>query len=282
MDADSLDQKPAPRKLKFKPKPQARRVPNPVAPKTEATDDAESAERKELFRLLRESRTAKPKAQRKVESAQVAFGYGHNYNGNYSSCDDAASFSSLTDDEEYVEPWNYYSYYPTVLPLRRPYSGNPELLNEQEFGQVSVFDEGKLNPAMELGFMEEDLEPKMLFFQLPRGLPMTKRAAAVEAEASASNSKPPGGANPVERPCGFNELKSGLMGKLLVYKSGAVKLKLGDTEYDVSPGSDCGFAQDVVAVNVDKKHCCVVGELSKHAIVTPDVDSILDSLPDLG
>ncbi|KAL9242160.1 hypothetical protein vseg_016186 [Gypsophila vaccaria] len=281
MDPDSLEQKPAPRK--FKPKPQARRVPKLVTPKIEASDNAESAEAKELMRRFQESLTTKPKAERKVESSRVAFGYGNSYNGNFSSYQDYPSVSTLKEDDEYREPWNYYGYYPTTVPLRRPYSGDPEILNEEEFGEVSVYDEEKINPATELGFMDENLEPKMLFFQLPRGLPMTKRAAAAEAEeASASNSKPPGGAHPTERPCGFNDLKSGLMGKLLVYKSGAVKLKLGDTEYDVSPGSDCGFAQDVVAVNVDKKHCCAVGEITKHAILTPDVDSILDSLPDLG
>ena len=44
---------------------------------------------------------------------------------------------------------------------------------------------------------------------------------------------------------------------------------------------DCGFAQDVVAINTAEKHCCVVGELKKRAAVTPDVDSILDRMADL-
>lgn len=44
---------------------------------------------------------------------------------------------------------------------------------------------------------------------------------------------------------------------------------------------DCGFAQDVVAINTVEKHCCVVGELKKRAAVTPDVDSILDRMADL-
>lgn len=49
----------------------------------------------------------------------------------------------------------------------------------------------------------------------------------------------------------------------------------------VSSGMDCGFAQDVAAVNVEGKHCCVVGELSKRAILTPDVDSMLKNIEDL-
>ena len=48
----------------------------------------------------------------------------------------------------------------------------------------------------------------------------------------------------------------------------------------VTPGSDSIFSQDVVAINAKEKNCCAVGELQKRAILTPDVDSILDSLDD--
>lgn len=42
----------------------------------------------------------------------------------------------------------------------------------------------------------------------------------------------------------------------------------------VSPGSKCEFAQDVVAMNTAQKDCCVLGELSKKVVVTPDLDSL--------
>lgn len=45
---------------------------------------------------------------------------------------------------------------------------------------------------------------------------------------------------------------------------------------------DCVFAQNVVAINTSEKHCCVVGDLNKHATVTPDVDSVMNSMADLG
>jgi DNA-directed RNA polymerase III subunit RPC4 len=44
---------------------------------------------------------------------------------------------------------------------------------------------------------------------------------------------------------------------------------------------DCAFGQAVVAINTEEKHCCIVGELNKRATVTPDVESILNSLSDL-
>lgn len=49
----------------------------------------------------------------------------------------------------------------------------------------------------------------------------------------------------------------------------------------VSAGSNCVFAQDVVAMNAAERHCCALGELTKRVILTPDVDSILDGIAQL-
>ncbi|KNA21194.1 hypothetical protein SOVF_045280 [Spinacia oleracea] len=292
MDPASFDQKPrVPRKVRFQPKAPVRKPSKAAVAKTEVADDAEAAQKKELMRRFQDGLEAKPKFEKKTERVQrVAFGYGSSIpgtqfsasNGNNSWRQDKAH-SNLRENKEYKEPWNYYSYYPVTLPLRRPYSGNPDILNDEEFGQLSTFDESTSNPAMELGLMGEAPEPRMMFLQLPTTIPMTKRNSAAAGQESTSSSKPPSGSNPpVEKAAGLKELQAGVMGKMLVYRSGAVKLKLGDTLYDVSLGSDCAFAQDVVAINAVDKHFSVVGELNKRAILTPDVDSILDSFADLG
>lgn len=62
---------------------------------------------------------------------------------------------------------------------------------------------------------------------------MVRQSATSGVKDAAGTSKPPA-APKVDRPCNLDGLPSGLMGKLLLYKSGAVKLKLGDTLYDVS------------------------------------------------
>lgn len=49
----------------------------------------------------------------------------------------------------------------------------------------------------------------------------------------------------------------------------------------VSPGSDCVFAQDVAAINTAERKCCVLGEVGQRAVITPDVDSLLDSTIEL-
>lgn len=70
----------------------------------------------------------------------------------------------------------------------------------------------------------------MFFLQLPATMPMIKRSAS----ADGTNSNLPKGAGRAEKTCKLDELPAGYMGKMLVYRSGAVKLKIGDTLYDVS------------------------------------------------
>nr|TKW04056.1 hypothetical protein SEVIR_7G084701v2 [Setaria viridis] len=80
--------------------------------------------------------------------------------------------------------------------------------------------------------------------------------------------------------CGskLKDLPGGYIGKILVYKSGKVKMKVGDTLFDVSSGSNCKFVQEVAAMDTREKHCCAVGEMNKHAVITPDIDYLLGSV----
>lgn len=282
MDSDSLAPK-APRKVRFAPKGPPRRPQKTLLPKPENVEaDVDAAKAEELMQRFNE---ASAKVKTKVEKkgpTQVAFGYG----GSSSSMKSYGHLKGVAGSmsnggiggqrvqKEYTEPWDYYTNYPVTLPLRRPYSGNPELLDEEEFGEASrslTYDENSIKPAVELGLMEENLEEKMFFVQLPPAMPMLKQSVKTEGSEMATSSK-----SSKARACSLNELSGGFMGKMLVYKSGAVKLKLGETLYNVSPGMDCSFAQDVVAVNTEEKYCSNIGELANRVIITPDVDSILD------
>ncbi|KAF6139213.1 hypothetical protein GIB67_040360 [Kingdonia uniflora] len=240
---------------------------------------------------------------------QVAFGHGNSSRFIRSYGPTGCKAESLTPDDqnpqikakEYKEPWNYYTYYPVVHPLRRPYSGNPELLDAKEFGVASketeaikenVCDENLTKPAVDLGLMDEDGEDKLLFIHLPRSTPILKQSAVPEANEVA-DMKPPQDFRHSGKGLALDELPRGLKGKLLVYKSGLTKLKVGNTVYDVFPGSDCKlaqesdtvsqrsdctFAQDLMAVNTGLKRCDVIGEVTKRAIMTPNVNSFLNSI----
>ncbi|KAL8149296.1 hypothetical protein AgCh_006342 [Apium graveolens] len=243
-------------------------------------------------------------------------------------------------EKDYIEPWDYnHSFYPVTLPLRRPYSGDPEILNQVEFedgGATKEYDEDLTNSAVELGLLTENKDAQMLFFQLPPNLPLVRSRAGADAaidnpkmsksestlhigreQEIARSSTPVRGTDALFKAKGkekveqgatnishgvspasrgvdivgksmlsrkknehLEDLPAGYMGKMLVYKSGAVKLKLGDILYDVSAGSSCLFAQDVAAINTVDKECCFLGEIGKRAIVTPD-QSLYDNVIDL-
>ncbi|XP_052107539.1 uncharacterized protein LOC127740543 [Arachis duranensis] len=197
-----------------------------------------------------------------METNIIAFGCGGEATSfkpyrNPSSGSDNSAFSGVRE-KEYKEPWDYYSNYPVTLPLRRPYSGNPELLDEEEFGEAAesrTLNENSTNPAKELGLLKENPETSVFLIQLPAALPAIKGSASFGSQDGSESSSKPQGSMKKVKPCKLNELPPGLMGKMPVYKSGAIKLKLGDTLYDVSPGSDCTFAQDVTVMNTGEKHC---------------------------
>ncbi|KAI3748967.1 hypothetical protein L6452_12444 [Arctium lappa] len=199
---------------------------------------------------------------------------------NPSSLADGGFESSSKTKKEYKEPWDYKKYYPVSLPWRRPGSGNPELLNAQEFGQEE-YDENNINSAIELGLLENSEEKQLILFQFPPKLPLNKQthrapnsSQGTEKVESSSSLK-----EDASNKCSdLKELPDGFMGKMLVYKSGAIKLKLGDTTFDVSSGTPRECAQDVAFMNTKSKDCCVLGSVEKQALITPELSSSLTNI----
>ncbi|XP_065850404.1 uncharacterized protein [Euphorbia lathyris] len=287
-----------PRKLKFQPKAPLRRAPVLIpAIKGEKVED-DSIQAKNLLREFQErSMKGKPKIEKKVQGVQSAFGFvsassklqaygvsiGRNAtNQNQGSASNGGASSGLRY-KEYTEPWDYYSYYPVTLPLRRPYAGNPAILDVEEFREASetVYSvENSINPAVDLSLMEENVEATVFFLRLPPNFPMIKRSATADGNEVKERSATPK-EHAVEKTCKSEDLPEGIIGKMLVYRSGAVKLKLGDTPFDVSPGVDRVFAEDVTGVNKAEKYVLVVAEIDKHASITPDVDAIINNMDNL-
>ncbi|CAL1357464.1 unnamed protein product [Linum trigynum] len=281
-----------PKKLKFAPKAPPRRAPKPEV-KAEKVEETDAERAMKLMQQFEErSLRGRNKIEKKVQASHVAFGFGGSSTlksygmpklKSMGNRDQSSSFGGTATpglaQKEYEEPWDYYSYYPVTLPLRRPYSGNPATLDEQEFGgsgEQPTYDENIPSPAEDLDLLEENVEPSMFFIQLPTMLPVTKRSSTTEGKEVKEKSAPSGGAG-----CRLEELPPGFMGKMLVYKSGAVKLKLGDTIYNVSVGMEGTFAQDIVAINTAEKQCCAVAEIDKRAILIPDVEGITNAMADL-
>ncbi|XP_037429261.1 uncharacterized protein LOC119295038 [Triticum dicoccoides] len=139
-----------------------------------------------------------------------------------------------------------YNYPLITLPLRRPHSANPEFFDEDMFGKFSSSrtQDGELTAAQELGLMdtEDNMNtPQLLFFQFPATLPLPQVVSVAGADMDTSDSEGVETEEPNKKRrlesingCKLKDLPGGLMGKLLVYKSGKVKMRLGDALFDVS------------------------------------------------
>ncbi|KAF9190196.1 hypothetical protein BGZ51_008826 [Haplosporangium sp. Z 767] len=70
----------------------------------------------------------------------------------------------------------------------------------------------------------------------------------------------------------------GKIGRLLIYKSGKVKMKVGDIIMDVSSGSECSFLQNVMVVDSNNKQAFVMGAVQKRMVCVPNLTQLLSGL----
>lgn len=82
--------------------------------------------------------------------------------------------------------------------------------------------------------------------------------------------------------CTIRQLDEGLVGKILRYKSGKMKLVLGETHFDLSLGMDPGFVQQLVSVNTNSTersgNMMNLGEISAKINASPDWEYILKNI----
>ncbi|KAI8824389.1 RNA polymerase III RPC4-domain-containing protein [Fimicolochytrium jonesii] len=163
--------------------------------------------------------------------------------------------------------------------------------------------EDVLDELADLGFkpypheqqMEEE-EPdttKVLFFQFPSILPKFQDTSAMViggdsapvAPAKSAKRRPSkdDGAVKMEDGASGNvkphQGPDGRAGRLVIYKSGKMKIRMGDILFDVTPGSQPGFLQQIVAVDTSQPACYILGKVAKRFVCTPDVESLLAADP---
>lgn len=110
----------------------------------------------------------------------------------------------------------------------------------------------------------EWLEDQLTLIQMPCILP---EPVDCRDEAIASNSQ-----------AGINAIPDGKIGKMRVYKSGAVKMDIGGVEFEVLRGCDMKCHQEVCCVSVDQKVCMFMGPVPNKAVVVPALSSILKNV----
>ncbi|KAI6112688.1 RNA polymerase III RPC4-domain-containing protein [Pisolithus sp. B1] len=71
----------------------------------------------------------------------------------------------------------------------------------------------------------------------------------------------------------------GIIGQLEVYRSGAVKMRLGnDILLNVSEATQASFLQQAVHLEMENKRLHVIGEINKRYVVSPDLDALLSAM----
>lgn len=71
----------------------------------------------------------------------------------------------------------------------------------------------------------------------------------------------------------------GVIGQLEVYRSGAVKMRLGnDILLNVSEATRALFLQQAVHLDMENKRLHVIGEVNKRYVVSPDLDTLLSAM----
>jgi len=69
----------------------------------------------------------------------------------------------------------------------------------------------------------------------------------------------------------------GYLGEMLIYKSGKMKLKLGDVLLDVQPGVQSECTQHAIAISEQTQKCSILGPVVKRIVCIPDVEYFLDT-----
>jgi hypothetical protein len=62
---------------------------------------------------------------------------------------------------------------------------------------------------------------------------------------------------------------------MLVFESGAVKMQFGDVLFDVVPGTEAAFRQEIAVVGTQNKACVFLGAVQQRAVAIPDIEHLL-------
>lgn len=129
---------------------------------------------------------------------------------------------------------------------------------------------------------------ELFFIQLPDSLPgqpPTKEHKPVKTEVQSEDGqsvllKTESEEEKAEdNSCNLKDLREGVVGKMLVRKSGRVQLILGQVTLDVSLGTSCSFLQELVSINTEGKtgNLTVLGNVKHKMVCSPDFEALLES-----
>ncbi|XP_028852332.1 DNA-directed RNA polymerase III subunit RPC4 [Denticeps clupeoides] len=82
-----------------------------------------------------------------------------------------------------------------------------------------------------------------------------------------------------ENSCSLRDLQEGLVGRMLVRRSGRVQLILGNVSLDVALGTTCSFLQELVSIRTEGRSgdLSVLGHIKHKLVCSPDFQALLEN-----
>jgi DNA-directed RNA polymerase III subunit RPC4 len=119
-------------------------------------------------------------------------------------------------------------------------------------------------------------ESDLFLIQFPRLIPINSESQKKLKEEETENDEPVVENGFLVKNDYVNVLKelpkNSQMGKLKIFKSGKIKLQLGDNLFDVSAGVNCKFAQELGVISTKSQESFFLGKIrEKKLIVTPEL-----------
>ncbi|KAK1787048.1 hypothetical protein P4O66_017427 [Electrophorus voltai] len=82
-----------------------------------------------------------------------------------------------------------------------------------------------------------------------------------------------------ENCCSLRDLQEGVVGRMLLRRSGRVQLILGSVTLDVALGTPCAFLQELVSVGMEARRgdMTVLGHIKHKLVCSPDFEALLEN-----
>ncbi|XP_055905042.1 DNA-directed RNA polymerase III subunit RPC4 isoform X2 [Eupeodes corollae] len=123
-------------------------------------------------------------------------------------------------------------------------------------------------------------QPQIFMMQLPDTLPCEDPDDSPENPPSTSKeTQPPPPSEPLQKKNPLKDMVEGQIGKLVRYKSGKLKLVLGEAQFDVTMGIETGFLQDLMSISTNREersgNMINLGPIQAKLTATPDWEYLL-------
>lgn len=166
----------------------------------------------------------------------------------------SSSKSSSDSDEEMAEGL----YRPTIV---QPPADMP-----RDVGDIDTAEHAEASERISSLFTDTLSEGNLMFFQFPEKLPIIKQ----------KNNRVL--MNETTQCCSLSDMPNRVIGKLLITRSGLVKMKIGDVIFDVNKGMECRGRQELAFVDKSHNNLVMLGSVGDRITVSPDMDSLLDGM----